>query len=61
MRGARVAGPGGLCEHGNDPSECASCQGEREPRFAWSFLGLLFFLPVSLVMLVWWLFQKRKG
>jgi hypothetical protein len=56
-----VAGPGGLCEHGNDPSECASCQGEREPRFAWSFLGLLFFLPVSLVMLVWWLFQKRKG
>ncbi len=53
--------PGSRCAHGNDPFNGESCREAREPRCAWSFLGILFFLPVSLVMLVWWLFQKREA
>lgn len=46
---------------GHDHRDGNSGEPASEPRHAWNFLGLLFFLPVSLAMLVWWLFQKRKG
>jgi hypothetical protein len=46
---------------GHDHHDAKSGAQASEPRHAWNFLGLLFFLPVSLAMLVWWLFQKRKG
>jgi hypothetical protein len=46
---------------GHDHREGESGEQRLEQRHSWNFLGILFFLPVSLAMLVWWLFQKRKG
>ena len=46
---------------GHDRREGESGEQGLEQRHSWNFLGILFFLPVSLAMLVWWLFQKRKG
>jgi hypothetical protein len=46
---------------GHDHREGESGEQGVEQRHSWNFLGILFFLPVSLAMLVWWLFQKRKG
>jgi hypothetical protein len=46
---------------GHDRREGESGEQGLEQRHSWNFLGILFFVPVSLAMLVWWLFQKRKG
>jgi len=48
-------------QQGHDHREGESGEQGLEQRHSWTFLSILFFLPVSLAMLVWWLFQKRKG
>jgi hypothetical protein len=48
-------------QQGHDHRDGESGEQASEQRHSWNFLGILFFLPVSFAMLVWWLFQKRKG
>jgi hypothetical protein len=56
-----MAGPESPGKDGHNTRDGEAGEKESTQRHSWNFLGILFFLPVSLGMLVWWLFQKRKG